>query len=85
MGRSVSVLAPGARFESSALRVPTAAMRQVMSNLLLNAADAAGDRRRVHARLQARADAVRSGRRRLDQNVAMQLSNNSTMIELWKK
>ena len=40
----------------SALRVPSAALRQVMLNMLLNAVSAAGDPGRVHAQLRADAD-----------------------------
>jgi len=43
----------------SALRVPSAPLRQVMLNLLLNALKAAGDHGRVSARLQADEDRVR--------------------------
>jgi signal transduction histidine kinase len=43
----------------SALRVPSAVVRQVMLNLLLNAVKAAGDQGCVHARLEADAEVVR--------------------------
>ena len=76
----------------SALRVPSAAMRQVMLNLLLNAADAAGDCGQVHARLQASADVVRftvanSGKRltryQLEQSIAAEGGNDPRGFGLW--
>ena len=76
----------------SALRVPSAAMRQVMLNLLLNAADAAGDRGQVQARLQASADVVRftvanSGKRltrqQLEQSIATEGGNDPRGFGLW--
>ncbi len=42
----------------TALRVPSATLRQVMLNMLLNAVQAAGDAGPVHAQLQADADTV---------------------------
>ena len=76
----------------SALRVPSAAMRQVMLNLLLNAADAAGDQGQVHARLQASADIVRftvtnTGARltpeQLEQSIAAESGNDPRGFGLW--
>ena len=82
----------------SALRVPSAAMRQVMLNLLLNAADAAGaagadgDQGQVHARLQASPDVVRftvanSGERltreQLEQSIAAEGGNDPRGFGLW--
>ena len=76
----------------SALRVPSATMRQVMLNLLLNAADAAGPQGRVHARLQANADVVclavsNTGavltRDQLERSVAIESGNNPRGFGLW--
>ena len=67
-------------------------MRQVMLNLLLNAADAAGDRGQVQARLQASADVVRftvanSGERltreQLEQSIAAEGGNDPRGFGLW--
>lgn len=54
-----SVQLSGSTEVESAMRVPSAAMRQVMLNLLLNAIKAAGDHGTVQALLRTDADAVR--------------------------
>lgn len=76
----------------SALRVPSATMRQVMLNLMLNAANAAGDRGRVDARLHANAEVVRFtvantgghlSRQQLEKSIAAESTNDPRGFGLW--
>ena len=76
----------------SAMRVPSAAMRQVMLNLLLNAVKAAGERGQVQALLKANADTVQfsvtnSGQTldvaRFEQTMAAESSNDPRGFGLW--
>ncbi len=76
----------------SAIRVPSAVMRQVMLNLLLNAIKAAGDHGKVQALLKADADTVQfsvtnSGKTldvsRFEQTMAAEDSNDPRGFGLW--
>lgn len=76
----------------SAMRVPSAVMRQVMLNLLLNAVNAAGENGQVKAELRAAADTVQfwvanSGKTldmaRFEQTMAAEDSNDPRGFGLW--
>ena len=76
----------------SAMRVPSAVMRQVMLNLLLNAVKAAGERGQVQALLKANADIVQfsvtnSGQTldiaRFEQTMAAESSKDPRGFGLW--
>ena len=91
VGQHGVALSTAAEVES-ALRVPSAAMRQVMLNLLLNAVDAAGPQGRVHACLQASAERVRfavdnTGKQldhdQLEQSIAAEGGNDPRGFGLW--
>ena len=77
---------------SSALRVPSAVLRQVMLNLLVNAVNAAGDQGWVSAMLEADAQAVRftvrNGGERLsadalERSITTESGNNPRGFGLW--
>jgi two-component system NtrC family sensor kinase len=76
----------------SAMRVPSAVMRQVMLNLVLNASKAAGERGAVQAHLHADADRVcltvtnsgeRLTRAALDQSITAESGNDPRGFGLW--